>query len=86
MLTLAQYIEAEGLSLSEFARRLMARLGRPVAVQNVFRWTRDSDHAEYSIPEPEALVAIYFETKRQVPIEIWYRHLMPRFSKRRKAA
>lgn len=86
MLTLAQYLDAEELSPTEFAARLSRRLGKPVSPQNIFRWTRETDHDEYGLPQPEALVAIYFETHRQVPIEIWYRHLMPRFARRRKAA
>jgi hypothetical protein len=77
MLTLASWLNAQpDLTQSEFARRLAKRLRRPVSSQNVHRWTREPSHAEFSIPEPRAVVAIYFETDRQVPVESWYGHLV----------
>lgn len=77
MLTLAAWLSSQpDLSQSEFARRLAKRLGKPVSSQNVHRWTREPTHAEFSIPEPRAVVAIYFETDRQVPLESWYGHLV----------
>ena len=77
MLTLAAWLSSQpDLSQSEFARRLAKRLRKPVSSQNVHRWTREPTHAEFSIPEPRAVVAIYFETERQVPVESWYGHLV----------
>lgn len=84
MLTLATYLSSEGISSAEFARRMAARIGRPVSDQNVWRWTREPSHGDYSIPEPINLVGIYFETGGQVKIETWYQHLLGRMAKRRR--
>lgn len=86
MLTLAEYLASEDLTAAEFARRLSLRKGETVSDQNVSRWCRDFDDPEYGIPEPANLIAIYFETKKQVPIEVWYRHLLKRAAQRRKRA
>lgn len=77
MLTLAAWLNSQDdLTPAEFARRLGARLGRQVSNQNVFRWTRDTRHPDFSIPEPDTVVAIYFETDKQVTVESWYGHLV----------
>lgn len=77
MLTLASWLTSKpDLSQSEFARRLAKRLRKPVSSQNVHRWTREPSHAEFSIPEPRAVVAIYFETQGEVTVESWYGHLV----------
>lgn len=82
MLTLAQYLENEELSCGAFAERIGKRLGTVCSGQNVWRWTRPVDHADYCIPQPAALVAIYFETRREVKLETWFRHLLRQHSKR----
>lgn len=86
MLTLAQYLEEKNVAPSDFARRLSARLGRPVSQQNIYRWTRPQDHPEYSIPKPLETVAIYFETGRLVDFEGWYRHVVRNFRRLAKEA
>lgn len=87
MLTLAAWLTSENVTNAEFARRLGKRLKRSVSDQNVYRWTLPPSHAEYSVPSPENVVAIYFETNKEVRVESWYQHLVnPVRSKRRKAA
>lgn len=77
MLTLAAWLSSQDdLTPAEFARRLGLRLGRPVSNQNVFRWTRETTHPDFSIPEPDTVVAIYFATDHQVKVESWYGHLI----------
>lgn len=88
-MTLAGWLaEQSGMTIADFARRLSKRLARPVHYQNVWRWTRDPAHPDYSVPEPDTVVAIYFETGKQVPVESWYAHMLnkPAAKKRRRAA
>jgi hypothetical protein len=86
MLTLAQYLENKQLAPSEFAARLAERLDRPVSQQNVYRWTRPTDHHDFSIPSPRAVVAIEVETAGKVKAASWYQHLRARPGRRRTAA
>lgn len=87
-MNLAAWLEEARVSIADFAERLGRRLGKRVSYQNVWRWTRDTTHSDYCVPEPEYLVAIYFETGKQVPVESWYAHMLnkPAAKKRRRAA
>jgi hypothetical protein len=82
MLTLAAWLKSEDVTNAEFARRMTARLGKRVSDQNVWRWTLPASHPEYSIPEPDNLVAIYFETAKQVKVEVWYGHMINQRARR----
>jgi len=62
------------------------RLGKRVSDQNVWRWCLPPDHDDYSIPDPANLVAIYYETDKQVKVEVWYGHMLNKRAKRRRAA
>lgn len=72
MLRFDEYLYQQGISLTGFARRLSARLGRVVSVQSVHRWSRPPGHPGRSLPKPAMLVAIRDETGGAVDIASWY--------------
>lgn len=76
MLTLAAWLSSEDITPADFARRLAKRLGWAVSDQNIWRWTREPNHPDFSIPRPDAVVAIYLETGKQVSVDSWYAHLV----------
>lgn len=86
MLTLAQYLDAKGIKPVTFAKALAARLHKDVSQQNVYRWTRPVDHAEFCVPAPETVAAIALETAGAVPPQVWYQHLIAQPRPRRRAA
>lgn len=72
MLTLAQYLEAQKIGKSEFARRLGKRLGEPVPPQSVHRWTLPKADRDYSVPGRARVEAIVAETGGEVGPASWY--------------
>jgi hypothetical protein len=73
---LVEWLHARGMTKTDFARCLSERMGTNVSAQNVWRWTRDTDHDDYGVPSPETVVAIYFLTNKGVTIESWYAHML----------
>ena len=72
MLTLAQYLAAQNVGKSEFARRLGARLGERVPPQSVHRWTLAKSDRDYSVPGRKRVEAIAAETDGEVTPASWY--------------
>ena len=72
MLSLAQYLVAEGIGKSEFARRLTDRLGKRVPPQSVHRWTLPRTEPDYAVPRAKVVEAIAAETENQVAPASWY--------------
>lgn len=86
MLSLAQYLEAEGIGKSEFARRLTTRLGKRVPPQSVHRWTLARTERDYAVPRAKVVEAIRAETDNKVEPGSWYEGGMPPERKARATA
>lgn len=86
MLSLAQYLAAQGIGKSEFARRLTDRLGRRVPPQSVHRWTLPRTEADYAVPRAKIVEAIAAETDNQVAPASWYEGGEPPARKARPTA
>ena len=85
MLTLAQYLVAQKVGKSAFARRLGDRLGERVPPQSVHRWTLDKTHPDYSVPGRARVEAINVETEGLVAPASWYAEGVRRPRKARSA-
>jgi hypothetical protein len=72
MLSLAQYLEANSIGKSEFARRLSVRLGERVPPQSIHRWTVNAYHPDYCVPQKRKVEAIEAETNGEVGPASWY--------------
>ncbi len=76
-MTLNEYLQAHGLTQTDFAARLSRRLGDTVPPQSMSRWAKPAGSPGFVVPNPNVVVAIHRETKGEVPVESWYGHMLP---------